>query len=359
MSHNVEKMMFTGKKPWWYGNEHQGDAVGVDLGEGPVTSREAILAAGLDWEVMKVRAGFQHFNEQDEVVFREVDKECFLVRSTDFSPLGRCTDDYAPLQNAEAFEFLDQLVVDGDLLYHTAGSLEGGERVWILAQTPLSWTIKRRSGRENHHHAFLNCMLGHNGHVGINLMPTDVRVECANTVAFADRAAEKQRLVFRIPHRGDVAAKLALAAKALEVMSAETAERRVALQELAQCAISTDEFIDFATSIFLGLDGEPDQIEEAVAKFYENATPRSKTMMENRVAKVADLFMNGMGNEGDSAYDALHAFSEFDDHFDIDSIRSKVSRGVQAAKAVASSWIGAGAERKALVWKRLNERVRR
>ena len=31
MSHNVEKMMFTGKKPWWYGNQHQDAAVGVDL----------------------------------------------------------------------------------------------------------------------------------------------------------------------------------------------------------------------------------------------------------------------------------------------------------------------------------------
>ena len=49
--HLVEKMMFTGKKPWWYGNAHQGDAVGVDLGEGPVTSSEAIEAAGLDWKV--------------------------------------------------------------------------------------------------------------------------------------------------------------------------------------------------------------------------------------------------------------------------------------------------------------------
>lgn len=358
MSHNVEKMMFTGKKPWWYGNQSQGDAVGVDLGEGPVTSKEAIIAAGLDWDVVKVRAGFQALDEQDNVIFRPVEPECFLMRDTDQSILGRCTDEYVPVQNREGFEFLDRVVEEGGLLYHTAGSLEGGQRVWILAQTPNSWTIRRRSGAVNHHHAFVNLMLGHNGHTGLSLLPTDIRVECANTLGFAENDAEAKNLIFRIPHRGDVEGKLALAIKALEVMETESQERRVMLQELAQTAMNADEFIDFATSVFLGLDGEPDQIEEAVAKFYETASDRSKTMMENRVAKVANLFMNGMGNEGDSAYDAINAWTEYFDHFDIDSIKSKVERGVQAAKAVTSSWVGAGAERKALVWKRLAMRVR-
>ena len=42
MSHNVEKMMFTGKRPWWYGNASQQDAVGVDLGANAVTSEVAM-----------------------------------------------------------------------------------------------------------------------------------------------------------------------------------------------------------------------------------------------------------------------------------------------------------------------------
>lgn len=358
MAHNVEKMMFTGKKPWWYGNAHQGDAVGVDLGEGPVTSKEAIQAAGLDWDVIKVRAGFQALDDENRIVFRAVEPECFLMRDTDQSVLGRCTDEYVPVQNREGFEFLDRLVDDGSLLYHTAGSLENGERVWILAQTPNSWAIRRRSGAVNHHHAFVNLMLGHNGHTGLNLMPTDIRVECANTLGFAESDAERKNLIFRIPHRGDVEAKLSLAIKALEIMETESEERRRVLQELAQTAMTTDDFVDFATSVFLGLDGDPLEIEEAVAKFYETASDRSKTMMENRVAKVASLFLQGMGNEGDSAYDAVNAWTEYFDHFDIDAVKSKVSRGVQAAKAVTSSWVGAGAERKALVWKRLAMRVR-
>lgn len=361
MAHNVEKMMFTGRRPWWYGNQAQGTAVGVDLGENAVTSEVAMKAAGLDWRVEKTRAGWLDERTRDldgAPVWRESAGDRFLVRDSDGSVLGRCTDAYKPLQNAEAFEFLDGLVAEGSLLYHTAGSLEGGGRVWILAQTPEVWTVRRRSGAENHHHAFLLAMLGHDGKSGVNLMPTDVRAECANTVGYAEQGADAKALIFRVPHSGDVRAKMGLAVQALKVMETETQARRAVLQALAQTAMSSDEFLDFATSIFLGLDGEAAEVGEAVAKFYETASDQSAKIMKRRVADVTRLFVGGMAAEGDSAYDALNAWTEYFDHFDLDGVKSKIAAGKRAAKAVTSSWIGIGAERKALVWKRLVERAR-
>lgn len=362
MGHAVEKMMFTGKRPWWYGNAMQGAAVGVDLGENAVTSSVAMKEAGLAWRVEMALAGRLDPTTRDldgRAIWREVEEDRYLIRDSDGSVLGRCSKDYQPLQNAEAFRFLDSLVRDGELLYHTAGSLEEGRRVWILAQTPTSWTIRRRSGAVNRHHAFLLTMLGHDGKTGISIMPTDIRAECANTVGFADSQAERESLVFRIAHTGDVEAKLTLAATALERMATESEERRRVLQAFAQHAMTTEEFVDFATEIFLGLDGEPEQVEALTAKWYEEASPLMKTKMENRVAAVTRTFLGGMGNEGDSAYAALAAFSESIDHLDIEAVRSKIELGKRAANAVRSSWIGAGAERKALVWKRLAERVRR
>lgn len=360
MSHRVEKMMFTGKKPWWYGNSMQGEAIGIDLGENAVSSDVACKTAGLDWDVVMRRAGFldtRTLNVDGQPVWREAAGESFLVRETDGSVLGRCNDSYKIFQNAEAFAFLDSLVADGQLLYHTAGSLEDGKRVWILAQTPESWTIQRRSGMVNTHHAFINCMLAHDGKGSISLMPTDVRVECANTAGFAESGAERKNLIYRIPHRGDIQSKLALAALAIRETLDASAERREVLQALAQTSMDTGEFIDFATSIFLGLDGTPEEVEAGIAKFYEDATPRSKTIMENKVAKVARLFQSGQGNEGDSGYDALQAFTEFMDHMDIPGTLKKAEKARRARKIVASSWIGAGAERKALVYKRLREKA--
>lgn len=362
MSHNVEKMMFTGKAPWWYGNSAQGSAVGVNLGANAVTSEVAIKEAGLDWDVLMAQAGFQDgktFDVDGRPVWREAGNHRMLVRSSDFSVLGWCSNKYQPIQNREAFEFLDSFVAEGSLLYHTAGSLDGGKRVWILAQTPDTWTIKRRSGRENRHHAFLLNILGHDGGSGYKLLPTDVRAECANTVGMAEVGAESAFLSFNIGHTGDVKAKMNLAATAIRTMSEMIPERRAVLQALAQAAMRSDEFIDFAVSIFLGLDGEQGEVEEALAKFHADASEDEKKRMLKRVAPVAQLFETGQGNEGNSAYDALQAFTEYFDHFDIGAVKGKIEAGKKAAKAVTSSWLGIGAERKALAMKRLVERVRR
>ena len=352
--HNVEKMMFTGKKPWWHGNQHQGAAVGVDLGEGPVTSAEAIAAAGLDWDVAKTPSYFK--NNEDEYI--EAENEKFLVRSTDQSILGRCTDQYELFQNREAFTFLDNLVKEGDLLYHTAGSLEEGKRVWILAQTPDTWQVRRMSGVNNTHHAFLLTAIGHDGKSSIAMMPTDVRAECENTIGYAENIAKKQNLMFRIPHKGNLLEKLDLASTALEVMRGETDERRRMLQEFANNAMNNDEFIDFALQVFLNIDGFKGEAEKEISYFYENAPKRSRIIMENKVAKVGELFHSGYGNEGNSSYDALQAFTEYFDHFDLNHVKDQVTKGKRAAKAVQNSWLGDGAAKKSLAYKKLAQRIK-
>jgi len=354
MSHNVEKMMFTGKKPWWYGNQHQEAAVGVDLGEGPVTSAEAIAAAGLDWDVSKT-ASYFFTNESNYI---EVPDQKFLVRTSDNTVLGRCTDQYQLFQNREAFTFLDGLVDSGDLLYHTAGSLEEGKRVFILAQTPDTWTITRKSGATNTHHAFLLTSIGHDGKSSINMMPTDVRAECANTVGYAESTASKQNLMFRIPHKGDVLEKLELASNAIQIIRGESDERRRVLQEFAQQSMTQDEFIDFAIEVFLGLDGTKKEMKKIIASFYEDAPKRSQVIMKNKVYTATGLFHNGYGNEGNSSYDALQAFTEYFDHFDLNHVKDKVEKGKRAAKAVTNAWMGDGAQKKNLAYKKLAERAK-
>ena len=188
-------------------------------------------------------------------------------------------------------------------------------------------------------------------------MGTDVRAVCANTCGFADTRAEKENLIFRIPHRGNIRAKLDLAGKAIEVLAEQAPERREVLQALAQTALNTEEFIEFATSIFLGLEGDAKEAGEAVAKFYADSSDRAKTIMENKVFKVTERFIGGQGNEGDSALDALNGFTEYLDHFDLDHIKNEIERGKRAAKAVNSAWVGAGAKQKSLVYRRLSQRI--
>jgi hypothetical protein len=121
--------------------------------------------------------------------------------------------------------------------------------------------------------------------------------------------------------------------------------------------MTTDEFIDFATSIFLDIDAGPGEVEEMIKEWYAKVSPRSKTIMENKVAEVTKLFLKGEGAEGNTCYDAVTAFTE---HFDHKAIQGKVAKNLDAAQRVAkvqgivhSAWLGAGAKRKSLVLKRL------
>jgi Domain of unknown function (DUF932) len=57
------------------------------------------------------------------------------LRSDTGALLGIVGRDYEPLDNRDAFRFLDELI-GSQLHFETAGSLWGGRRVWVLARLP-------------------------------------------------------------------------------------------------------------------------------------------------------------------------------------------------------------------------------
>lgn len=123
MAANVETMFYTREKPW--------HGLGIRVAEAP-SSEEALRLAGLDWQV------------KQEPVYTDTGEAIpgykANIRDRDRRVLGVVTDRYKIIQNKEAFAFTDALLGKG-VRYETAGSLQGGRRVWLLARLPKEYII--------------------------------------------------------------------------------------------------------------------------------------------------------------------------------------------------------------------------
>ena len=166
MSHEISTMMYVGDVPW--------HGLGTYVGDNPVTSKEAILAAKLGWEVELMNL----IVAADEDI--NVSTHKAVVRTTDNHILGVVGNRYSPVQNVEAFEFMDSLVDDGSMRYHTAGSLRDGKRIWLLGKTNSFDVVP---GDQVDNYIFL--WNSHDGSTALRCLFTTVRVVCANTARAA------------------------------------------------------------------------------------------------------------------------------------------------------------------------------
>lgn len=160
--------MYDRKTPW--------NGLGTNVTEA-ANSAQALRAAGLDWEVVSqpVYDGNQ----------REIPGYKANVRETDGAILGIVRNRYQVVQNSEAFAFTDELV-GGDVRYETAGALNGGRRIWILAQMPKT----KIAGDETV--PYLCFSNSHDGSSRIMACMTPVRVICQNTLNLAFRGANRK-----------------------------------------------------------------------------------------------------------------------------------------------------------------------
>ena len=183
MSAEVETMMFVGRERPWHG-------LGTMVEEAP-DSREALIAAGLDWDVVQ-----KPVFTQDGV---KVPGYFANVRQQDGSILGVVTSRYKVVQNRDAFAFTDALLGDG-VRYETAGSLMGGRKTWILAKLPTRYIIQGEQILP-----YLVFSNTHDGSGAIKIAMTPIRVVCNNTLNLALDTADRS---WSIHHTGDIAAKL-------------------------------------------------------------------------------------------------------------------------------------------------------
>ncbi len=182
MAANVESMFYVRETPW--------HGLGIRVNEAPA-SRDALTLAGLDWSVIQEPV----YTETGELVegYRA------NIRDADRRVLGVVTDRYKVIQNREAFAFTDALLGEG-VRYETAGSLQGGRKVWLLAHMPHEYIITGE--RISPYLLFSNT---HDGSGAIKVALTPIRVVCNNTLNLALSAAKRS---WSMIHTGDIQSKM-------------------------------------------------------------------------------------------------------------------------------------------------------
>lgn len=168
MPAEVETMFSARVKPW--------HGLGTVVEECP-DSQEAVKLAGLDWKVEQKDVYADNWNR--------IPGYKANVRDSDQSVLGVVSDRYQVVQNEEAFAFTDELLGEG-VRYETAGSLQGGRRVFLLARLPQRFII---AGDEIT--PYFVIMNSHDASCSIKAAMTPVRVVCQNTLNLAFRTAKR------------------------------------------------------------------------------------------------------------------------------------------------------------------------
>lgn len=282
------------ERPAWHGLGQVLDA--------PPTSGEAMRQAGLDWEVerhdlARILPVGEHRTPEGGVVtaIEPITSHVATVRGDTGQVLGVVGERYRVVQNAEAFDFLDELVASDEVRYESAGSLDGGRRVWLLARLPESDWIGE-SDQQLRYVLFSN---SHDGRGAINVRATSVRVVCANTLAIAlGRETDRQ---LSIAHVGDLSSKLAAARDALLIAT------RQFDYMAAEASVMADRRVDIVTAERIVGDLFP----------YDPELDSSRVVdaQQSRAARVIELFRDPDAPTCDAtAWGLLNAVTRWADH---------------------------------------------
>ena len=275
MAANVESMFSVREKPW--------HGLGTIVMEAP-SSAEALRLAGLDWEVVQepVCTGYGE----------PVEGYRANVRSTDRRVLGVVSDRYKVVQNVEAFRFTDELLGKG-VRYETAGSLQEGRKVWLLARLPREYIIAGE--RISPYLVFSNT---HDGSGSVKVAVTPVRVVCNNTLNLALTTASRS---FSMMHTGDIRGKIEEARDTLFLAEKYMDCLGVEFEQLRRQKV-TDAQVREHVERLLPMEKEPTPIQS-------KNTLRLRQDMMRRYYDAPDL-----KKVGNNAYRFINAVSDFATH---------------------------------------------
>lgn len=265
--------------------------LGTVIPDDVVTTERALELSGLDWTVSERKLYVPDGAGQ----FVEVPGRKAIVRDTDGAILGDVGEDYRPVQNREAFGFVDDLLKTGEAKWHTAGSLVKGAKTWMLAKLPKE--IRVGGSQSEAMLPYLFFANSFDGSMPISVLFTAVRVVCLNTY---NQALDGARNAYRIKHTMGLAPRVDEARKALHIGFTYFD----ALESLANRAIAAP----FGDTQFTQVLDDLMPVPVVKGRAQENA------LAERDAVKLIWLDSPSLQNIRGTAWGAMNAWTEYVDH---------------------------------------------
>lgn len=276
------------------------------VGETPWHGLGSELTRGADLDVWRVEAGLDWSVGRAQVAFKPEGKGVFvkgdsqvLYRDDTFAQLGIVSDRYQIVQPGEVLEFFRDIVGTGGLELETAGSLDGGKKVWALAKTGDGFSIMGQDRVEG----YVLLSTSFDGSMATRAQFTSVRVVCNNTLQLA---AKDTKGAVIVPHSSTFDATGVKIDLGLIHGAFSTFEDQA--QELAQRRLTNEEAMKLLAQVM---------VPSSVDKEFDQSTVSTKRF--NQVLTVFDLYQHaGRGSNlrsaAGTAWGLVNAVTEYVDH---------------------------------------------
>ena len=259
MPAQIESMAYFGKVPW--------HGLGTALEESDLHDwQRACVKSGLDWDVELTP--LVTADTQAKVSHRGV------RRKSDGRILGVVGPRYHVLQNRDAFQWFQPFLEAKEAALNTAGSLQEGSRIWVLAKLnrdPLVVAQGDEVGK------FVLLSHSHDGSLAVRVGFTPIRVVCANTLALAHRA-DASKLI-RVKHSASMHENLANIRETMNMANAEFEASAEQYRLLARKSINQADLLRYVKKVL--------KVE---------SQSKTSTRTQNMIQEIIGLCESGKGN---------------------------------------------------------------
>jgi phage/plasmid-like protein (TIGR03299 family) len=313
----TEEFFAVGSTPIWH-------RIGQRV-ERALTSGAALKLAALDWKVDERPIFADIAGEMSKITTHKS-----IVRRDTQAVLGVVGRRYQPVQNDQAFEWLDGLVGSRLAAYETAGSIRHGAVVWALVRLPGELRIAKSDDVVK---PFILVANSHDASVAFRALNTSIRVVCSNTLTLALRSAGPDAIT--VKHTESIHDRLADAQEVLGVAVAQHRRFEEQMNLTAHRKLKKRDFETFLDSV-LGSESRRND---------DDGEPELSKARQQIVANFDHDLQRLKGIEH-TAWSAFNAVSQYIDweRPTRGSVTTRIDRRFE------SLMLGAGAHLKRLAW---------